>query len=600
MPDAPFTVIGAEPGAQSISISGCSIDVNQRSYDAGTERLFGTCLGGAADGRACSQICSKPPPGIEVACESDEDCERVSAGKCLHTEHCSLHPGGPGSCLFGGPPGHPAGPGSINAIDLGGTIDASVEDVWIYDHVFGEFAVALGSRGRLLRSGIGQARGDGPTGIFVGTGYYGRPLWERKEQFVEVGVLAGEASTISDTRIRGGEVAVRLTGGNTLSRSRIECADRGGWSTKYCATDAASHRADRRTCDQDDDCATRCRTEPPDCIGILVDGPQNRVLANQVEATFTGLASTDEGYNTLVSDNRFYAGAGPKLSIQGAGWQITGNYFAWGTRAENGAVLQIGAIPGEGSSGGSDHILLSNNIVHGGSKDEHRGLSLIALVDAGTTGSHRRTLLANNLLVLGPQQTGIDLSDQDTGGLEGTTVVGNSIQGGEIGIHFPSDSGRARGLVVTANAFDGTARPLEDWDWSMGTATGNAPLSNLEDAVSTVYLKADKERKIIAGQAVVVAANETGDGVVVPAPRGATHIAGIALEEASADSVVQIATSGTTRCRVGAGAVGGVRAGDALAVDGEGHFLPTRSGAAALATALESVADGGRVRCLLH
>ena len=83
MPDAPFTVIGAEPGAQSISISGCSIDVNQRSYDAGTERLFGTCLGGAADGRACSQICSKPPPGIEVACESDEDCERVSAGKCL-------------------------------------------------------------------------------------------------------------------------------------------------------------------------------------------------------------------------------------------------------------------------------------------------------------------------------------------------------------------------------------------------------------------------------------------------------------------------------------------------------------------------------------
>ncbi len=600
VPEAPFTVFGTEPGARSISISGCSIDVNQRSHDIDTDRLFGTCLGGAADGRPCSQLCSKPPPRIQIACEADEDCERVAAGKCVHAELCSQHPEAPGRCLLGGPTGYPAGPGSINVIDLGATIDGSVADVRIYDHVFGDFAVALGSAGRLLDSGIGLARVAGPTGIFVGSGYYGRPLWERKEQFVAVGVVSGQGATISGTSIRGGDVAVRIAGPTTLSQNHIECSDRGGWSTTYCAEDEDSHPADRPPCRTDTDCATTCRTEPPDCIGILVDSSQNRILDNQVEATFIGLASTVRGFNTLVSDNRFYAGSGPKLSIQGAGWQITGNYFAWGTRAENGAVLQIGAIPGEGSSGSSDHILLANNIVHGGSEDEHRGLSLIALVDAGTTGSHRRTLLANNLLVLGPQQTGIDLSDQDTGRLEGTALVGNSIEGGEIGIRFPQASGRARGLVVTANAFDGTARPLEDWDWSMGTAMGNAPLSHLEDAVSTVYLKTGKDREILAGQAVVIAADETGSGVVVPAPKGAKHIAGIALGGAGADSVVQIATSGTTQCMVATGAIGAVQAGGALAVDAGGRFLPTQSEIIALATALESVVDEGRIRCLLH
>ncbi len=501
--------------------------------------------------------------------------------------------------LFGGPSHPPSGPGAINVIDFSGVTDASVEDVWIYDHVFGQSSVSLGPGSHLAHSRIGLARVDGPQGIWLGKGYYGRPNYERKEQLVDTSLWIRPGGSINAARIFGGDVAVRLGADSILSESRVQCGDQGMSTRSYCAEEEARPHIDRRPCKTDEDCPTNCLTEKPDCIGVLVDGAQTRVSDNQITATFIGIGSTARGFNSIISGNRIFSGEGPKISVQGAGWQITGNYLAWGSLPENGPVLQIGATPREGASGASAHVLISDNVIHGGSGEKYHGLWMIGLTGGKPRGLHGKTLVADNILVMSQGQNGIDLSGRTPGRVARGIIAGNSIQGGEIGIRFPPEEERARGLTVAANTFAGTARPLDGWTWSMGTALANGPLTSQDDSVSIVYLDPERPREIVPGMALSIVEDPEGNGVLAPAEAGATRIVGVALEKSGRDSAMKVATSGTTHCALATEGVAPVRAGNPLAVGEGGRFVSAASEAASVATALGPPQPDGRTRCLL-
>lgn len=597
--EVPFTVFGTVPNAENVSVVGCSFDIRQRSQNEDERLLYGTCNGGAADGRPCAQLCTGAPAGTKIACNRDAQCEIVNMGTCSHADACGEHEAGPGDCGDEAKqPGSPAGSSPVNVIDFSTTRHALVKDVAIWDHVYGGFAVSLGDDGRLFDSTVGAARSEQPSGLFVGAGVMGRPAYMRRDAHVEAAVISGQQGIVSRNEIHAGAIGVRVGRNSQVNGNIITCADRGAWWYRYCAEDSARSHDLRKTCETDGDCNGSCVQEGPDCIGVSIQGDQNSVVGNRIYATYTGIRGESLGFNTTVSDNRVVYGEGPKLSFRGSGWMIADNYLAWGTKPTNGPLVKIGpdAPPRDGIL--SDHLVFTGNLLFGDKGPEYEGLAYVRLENAGD-GRHRDVLVSSNQFLMKSTHVGIDLSELRTSVAGNVAIIGNAFFGGGIGARFPENAGRIRGAVVSGNTMPGTTEPLAGWSWEMGEALANAPLAPTDDAVHVIYLRNGGPAALEPGIAVAVQAEGAGNSVV-RAPSGSHRIAGIVLGRAEPGQRVRIATNGTTRCKVDVGWFSGLAPGAELAVGNEGLLVRTDRAELAVAMTLAMEPESDFARCLIH
>jgi hypothetical protein len=604
-PAAPYTLFAAAKGAQRVAIVGCSIDVRQTSRDEATGALYGTCDGGAAAGRACRQLCSGVGGGVEVACNSDADCAVFGFGSCGDAALCGAHPDGSGDCFEKArQPGSPAGPGPVRVIDFSAARDALVEDVWVWDHVYGDFSIALGRNGRLMESGVGLARSAGPSGAILGKGAVaGRPPWGRQDQHLGAAVVTGVQGTVAGSSLRGGAVAIRAGLAAIITGNNLTCADGGGLAYRTCGEDRSRPQEQRRTCEKDEECSAGCATDGPDCVGILVDGDQVAIVGNRIQGTFTGLASTPRGFNVTFSANRVTYGEGPKIAIAGSGWTVSDNYLAWGSRPENGPIVQLGRASAPAGASLSDHVRISGNLIFGDDGEAYRGLAHIGLAGGVAAGRHQRLVIADNTLLMKPSHVGVDLSRLAPATLGRSAVSGNAFFGGGVGIAFPADAALVTRVVVSGNSFVDTREPLRGFDWRMGDAIGNAPPPS--EAPQLVLLRNGAAAPLQVGDALTVVRSDRPEqaGSVEPAPVGSKRVVGLSLDAAAPGAPVRVAVGGTARCRVVVGWLGGgVVAGDALAVGSEAGALASASDdeAAAVAVALEPTATSGEIRCLIR
>lgn len=385
--DDVYTVIAAEPDSVGTGVSGCGIWVNGVSGDStvmgGAGARYGYCSGGEHAGFSCSQQCSAEAGVLTgFACSRDADCGSLPGARCGATEQCSARGG---TC---GPPAPmtswgPSGKGFINPVDLRNSVAAAVEQVTVYDHRKGLFAIAIGSGGRRVAilgagrqanttsSGASTVRGcttDAattrltPAGVFFAEVYDPRP-------FVDTGIVGGAfESIVSDNDVAAYRFGIRAYASSTVS----------GNTVKLPTTVAAG--------------ASPLDATPrgeglPRGIGLLASGNSSSFTGNQVTAYVGFLVEPSVGFNVTVANNRFFDGSGPKVAIpSGSGVIVTGNYLAWGssdnldctgpgepsgccTGSKAGSctgpgVIRIGNGDPGARAGRTDHVDVIGNLIH--------------------------------------------------------------------------------------------------------------------------------------------------------------------------------------------------------------------------------------------
>lgn len=151
-----YTVLKTNSGA-SVHVKNCSFWVNQFSGDYtwtssangngnGSGKAWGYCEGGTADTGNCGQYCSSGTfPG--QACNVNGDC--IGGGTCQSTSQCKTA-GSPGSCVEAPTTGTdsqlngPSGNGKITVIDNSAGGPSAFNDLTIWNHRRGDYAVRLG------------------------------------------------------------------------------------------------------------------------------------------------------------------------------------------------------------------------------------------------------------------------------------------------------------------------------------------------------------------------------------------------------------------------------------------------------------------------
>jgi hypothetical protein len=600
-----------------IAIDGCSIFVN------GADE-YGRCVGGTNDGRPCLHVCNGERG---QTCDDDADCSAFGHGTCQNLADCKAA-ASPGECV--GEPGKPSGAGHITPIDFGSVNlpkgFVGVRDVWIYDHRQGDDAIIVGSANAEViavdnrkeifapyPNGLGVAPTIGPTyAALSGVRASGALRLGRSNIRARLfGVQAAGASsdvsgnTISATDAESGiGVSIRGANGNVLNNTvdaGLRGIDASGSGTTVSGNVVTG--------------------TGPSTVGLYVGGAQVKMLANQVGAYTCVKGDPLTAINVTVAANRCFSGSGPKIVIQGAGWQVEGNYLAWGTSA--GPIISIGST--DTVAAGAGHPMILGNLIH----TDQPTVTMIGLADVGKrcNGGSRRgevctsstttqcpgatcgtccnrtrfgeVVIASNSFLFGG--TAIDLSTLTSGD---TTIAGLKISDNYIGeqvgsgFKFPPNTALLTGTMVSANEFRGSGAFLTNWSWRFGRQQGNAGLGPTDDDPQIIVLTQTGADAVPPGDAVEIDA--TADNAFRQARPGSTNAIGIVLDAPGLDRSGLIAIRGTTTCNT---ADVTIRRGDRLGMSATAGKLAVVSGTDATIARALSARDGGAgpaaVRCLV-
>jgi hypothetical protein len=600
-----FTLFTAAAGGVRVALENCRIWAN------GIDD-YGRCRGGTNDGHPCLHVCDG---NAAVSCASDEDCVKQSAGAtCSNLTDCKTAPS-PGTC--DAPAGVPAGAGSIDLVDFAPATDAVIEHVVVYDHRRGSlaFAVGAGTGARIRWSDNTLQSRRGWPGSFIAP-----PIPQPAWTVTTAASLGG--GTVEANTLRAVTTGISATGASvTIARNDITVLDTAGPSHGVFS-DGAANRIE----------GNHIVASPTasGAVGVWIEGSQQQIVANFI-AAFTGIrgavttASNNGGSNVSVIANRLVGGRGPKIVAQGAGWQISSNYLAWGTSGRG--IIELGSD--DALAVYVDHLIVADNTLHSNlagsagirfmdvgkrcNRGERQGRTCTADGPDPSAGCPRATCPGccvhayhQGVLVSGNQflsmDVGVDAAPLVSGdtSVHGLTLVGNAF-GGFVGtaVQLPAAASHVEKTVIASNNFEAmTGAPIAGWSWSMGTLLDNAGLAPSDDALHIVRLTNATGGALVAGDAVEIAT--TADNAVTQAPRGSTKPIGIALTGAADGAVEKVALRGTTSCNTTDVAIA---RGDRLKVSTKaGKLAPGRSQDAVFAVALSgrSAGDGTRsVRCLL-
>ncbi|HXJ37551.1 MAG TPA: hypothetical protein VMS22_26280 [Candidatus Eisenbacteria bacterium] len=388
-------VSGPAPGGATFTLpSGTTIRCDD--HDAGFVLAQRRCVGGPTPGAACDRdagcadggrcvTAGKAPFAPDAsatytllrAAEHATDAAVVGCGvfvnqiepfaRCVGGAHdgrpCeAAHGCGDGGTCTGSPRA-PSGDGRIVVVDLTPAASGTIDDVWVSDHLRG---VSFRG-GRRIEHSRNDLRGPADTAAAAFTRY-------------ELdGIEVGNGATVRGNRIIASGRAIAALGSFvTVAENRVGEA-RGVY---------VEH------------------ADP--AIGVYLDGGQSIVTHNHVTA-FNCVRGSTATSNVTVAGNRCFGGAGSKIVVAGAGWTVTGNYFAWGSGdavcvggaaragrctantdcpgglcARGAPVIAIGddGTPGwtaGGSVGGADHPVIADNLVFSNVVDT----PLVAFADPG-------------------------------------------------------------------------------------------------------------------------------------------------------------------------------------------------------------------------
>jgi hypothetical protein len=604
--DASFTLLGAAADSVRVAVENCRIWAN------GTDD-YARCRGGTNDGRPCLHACDGNP---RLGCDSDQDCVDQKAGTtCSNLADCKTA-ASPGTC--DGASGVPVGAGKVTLIDFSQATDASIDNVAAYDHRRGDlsFSVGGGNAARIRWcDNTARSKPNWPRSFIAPA--ITQPAWS-----VTTGArLAGEeGGRLSESKIRGSTVGVSATGSyQTVTNSDIEATDATTSTYGVSSIGLGNHII-----------ANRIRAPGTDAFGVYVDRLQQIVAMNNIGGWGCARSgATRQAGNVTFAQNRCFGGAGPKIVATGAGWTIVNNYLGWGT-AQRG-VLELGST--ETKAIGTSHLVASGNLFH----SDQPGAAAVKLVDVGrrckggskvdercstndcdaatgcpgATGCpascagtccagtvHEDVNLTGNTFLAG--EVGVDASLTSGGTRIASLTIANNV-GGQLlksSVKLPADDTLVSGLLISANNFAPSTAPLENFKWSMGTASGNTPESPSVDSLEIVPLTNASGSALAPGDVVEIAT--VADSAVTRAAAGSTRPIGIAVTGAASGTVERVAVRGTTSCNT---TDVGVARGDRLIVSTTaGKLAPARPDARAFAIALSARSTGERVRsvrCLL-
>jgi len=401
-----YTIFKAAPGASGLAITGCSFEMS------GIDR-YGRCVGGGSDGKPCYQVCAEGTTYAGFRCGADGDCgEGSPAGACRGREDCTgTDPAG--ACT--GEPGSPVGPGKINPIDLGGAASSEVARNRLSNQRRGQVAINAGVGARLDDNTLAVTV---PTATTVAAGNAVKPVAPPLD--VESGiVLEGRGMARGNIVTASGRLIAALGGFNLVAGNHLEARARGS-------------------------------------VGVLVGGQQNRIEGNQVTAYSCIRGEPQGADNVSLRGNRCLGGAGEKIRVTGSGWQVEGNYLAWGGGDSKAQVL----LGQPGSPGHPvQHLVLVGNIVH---SDQ----PLVALIRFASAGAQHNqvVIVGNSLLASGESAVGIDAAvteATDQPFIEDLVIQGNLLSGLKVGVRLPAKPGVVRGAVVGTNRFSRVSVDIE-------------------------------------------------------------------------------------------------------------------------------------------
>jgi hypothetical protein len=596
-----YTLLKAAASGKSVELRGCRIWANQRD-------AYGRCSGGTNNGRACLHFCSG---ATSIACDDDGDC--TGFGTCSQLSDCKTA-ASPGTCSL--EPGRPSGDGNITAIDFSPASDAVVQDVLVNDQVRGGTSIAVGSGNGTLVEGVRNQVTD----LTYPASFGGAPNIPAPTFTVDKGITSA-GGAIERVDVTALNIGIEVTSGRVNIEASTVVASAttstgvrlaGIGSTAVQNTVTAGLRGF-------DVAATRVLVEGNvvfnanggSVTAFWIADDQTRVVGNQ---TFFTPVCVDGDPNAATANltfmgNRCLFGAGTKVRVQGAGWQIVNNYLAWGSLRP---VIEIGNII-TAKRIGTNHPLIANNVVHtevkscrrtGGGGVQWAGCTVdgdcgtsppagacqrspcIWFADTGqvcnggskineactadnttdcpgaTCGdccvptSHVNVTATNNtFLACGVVIDADDLSTNTSiGGLE----VANNMTTGQVTLSFfdgPANAQQITDAVFGTNGLQGltAVTSFVGFDWKQGIASLNGPLKPEDENVTSFAFVRNKEgAQIDRGMAVKAndsAANDaTQDNSVKKATAAAPGVAAIMLEDCPSGNVCKAAFAGATTC----------------------------------------------------
>ncbi len=595
-----YTVIGAAANTSGQAIVGCSIWANQTqgaSTAMGGDGIeTGYCSGGTNDGDTCFQTCDTGDAtwaGMACNASGATDCGSGS-GSCQNRSQCAT---GGGTCVsipYNVSRGA-SGAGAINPIDFSNSTSARVENVRIWDHRKGDFAIAsgTGTSSRVIDSSTVGITTDTKSATGFGLTSY------NANRFVTYGIKAG-----ANSRIRGNTTA--------------------GWDAGiYLATEVI---ASGNTSDGLPGALTNNPLAPYDhtggldysswkgSVGFLAAGPTTLIEGNRSTAFICAAGKNGGQHNWFFKDNVCEDNHGPKVIANGSGIEIETNRFAWNTRD---TIIALGDVRGRCSGGSSrpglvclrnmgtaatygcpsgtcdyssdfkwgasnvqiDHVNIVGNFLHSDQQNvDYIGVAPGKRCQTGADAGKECTstgdcdgsaacefpyvkdlnIVGNNAYGATTGDTAVDFSAVTGVRSSGTTtpilninIAANRFQGFPTGVAFASASGLGAHINIEGTFQNGTT-PLVNWRNEYGYAFDIMGLLTTDE--QGVVVRKTAGGTIARGKFVKQDTSNDNRVVVVGFSEG-DDVVGVALEDATSGNPVKIMTQGYAQCLSDSGSI---------------------------------------------